>query len=641
NGHWLPFADRVLNALVLAEGSSVDETEVQRVLAPRGLLITPTNVTVMPVPEAIDDWGHYLYDASGNAVSKDTEVASPRSFRWNAPPRHFRSHNHSPSFTGLVSAGGRVFHFLDKGTFLFDKGGASQRWSLIARDAFNGGLLWKKVLEGYGQPFFEDVAGQAVRDFVWRTPLSMNRRLVAVGDRVFVALSYRGSALSILDAASGKVLHEVELGGVDEIVVDAGLAICRVRPHIPMPADEMKGQNAWAVGRKLEQEGFENPTEELRARVLDRLRAQTDERLAAVDAESGKVLWQRVAPRVAVQSLAMADGKVVYHNYEELVALDAKTGEPVWTYPCPVTERLRFGARNMLGNLLLTDGKVLWTSTTAGGGVCLELSDGKVLWKNERMGTTGGFGFPTAQRVIDGMIFRDMGSLRPDRLADGSRGDPIADLDGMLRRGHHIRCFPGKATERFLITPMRGAEFIDLHGDNHMVNDWLRGACSLGNLPANGLFYVTPDPCSCYAGARIYGFSALAPKEPAGLEAAPVPDDPTRLVRGPAYSDPTDLSDPPEPSAWSTYRAKAGRTARATCILSDRLSPLWTKKLGGDLTQATIAAGKAYVVRKDTYELYCLNLEKGETTWNRAFPAALDGPPTVVGDRLYLGSRDG
>ena len=102
NGHCLPFADRVLNALVLAKGCSVDETEVQRVLAPRGLLITPTSVTVMPVPQAIDRWTHHLYDASGNAVSKDTEVASPRSFRWNAPPRHFRSHNHSPSFTGLV-----------------------------------------------------------------------------------------------------------------------------------------------------------------------------------------------------------------------------------------------------------------------------------------------------------------------------------------------------------------------------------------------------------------------------------------------------------------------------------------------------------------------------------------------------------
>jgi hypothetical protein len=255
DGEQLPFADRVLNALVVGEGTFVDEAEARRVLAPRGLLITPGGVTRMPVPKTIDDWTHHLYDASGNAVSRDREVASPRSFRWNAPPRHFRSHNHSPSFTGLVSSGGRVFYFLDEGTFLFDKGGATERWSLVARDAFNGALLWKKPLEGYGQPYFEDVAGQAVRDFVWRTPLSMNRRLVAFGNKVYAAFSYRGSALSILDASTGEVLHEVDLGGVDEIVADQRLVICRVRPDIPMPTDEMRGENAWSVHKKLEQEG--------------------------------------------------------------------------------------------------------------------------------------------------------------------------------------------------------------------------------------------------------------------------------------------------------------------------------------------------------------------------------------------------
>ena len=142
------------------------------------------------------------------------------------------------------------------------------------------------------------------------------------------------------------------------------------------------------------------------------------------------------------------------------------------------------------------------------------------------MGTTGGFGFPTAQRVINGVIFRE--GVNPRNcmtLSDGTTA-VVPEIGDMLRRGHHIRCFPGKATERFLITPMRGAEFIDLSGaGEHMVNDWLRGACSLGQMPANGLFYVTPDPCSCYAGARIYGFHALAPREPAGLDTAPSLDD--------------------------------------------------------------------------------------------------------------------
>jgi len=139
-------------------------------------------------------WGDYLYDASGNAVSKDKEVGPPRSFRWWAPPRHLRSHNYSSSFTGLVSAGGRVFYILDEGTFLFDKGGATEKFALIARDAFNGAFLWKKALEGYGQPFYEDVSGQAVNDSIWRSPLSMNRRVVAIGERKNLVLRLTGEA---------------------------------------------------------------------------------------------------------------------------------------------------------------------------------------------------------------------------------------------------------------------------------------------------------------------------------------------------------------------------------------------------------------------------------------------------------------
>ena len=181
----LPFADRVLNALVIFDANGIPAEEQRRVLAPRGLLIELEERHLdgdgqARSPDTIDQWTHFLYDASGNAVSKDKEVASPRSFRWYAPPKHLRSHNYSSSFTGLVSAGGRLFYILDEGTFLFDKGGATEKFSLIARDAFNGALLWKKTLEGYGQPFYEDVSGQAVNDFIWRTPLSMNRRLVAV-----------------------------------------------------------------------------------------------------------------------------------------------------------------------------------------------------------------------------------------------------------------------------------------------------------------------------------------------------------------------------------------------------------------------------------------------------------------------------
>jgi len=654
DGKRLPFADRVVNAIVRVSGSGLQATgeEIARVLVPRGVAVhlqssaLSLQPSTNPVPDTIDDWTHYLYDASGNAVSRDREVAPPVSFRWWAPPRHLRSHNHGSSFTGLVTAGGRVFHFLDEGTYLFDQaqGGIANRWALVARDAFNGAFLWTRPLEGYGQRLFEDVSGQAVPDFVWRTPLSLNRRMVAQGDKVCAALSYRDGPLSILDAATGTVVREVGVGGsVDEIVAEGDLVVCRVRSEIPMPVLDRAGRSALAQEMKTKGATEEEIKSEPNRRIFEGLREQKLERVVAVDAKSGTVLWRHDGPLVSVQTLATAGGKVVFHNYEALVALDAKTGGPAWTYANPIVNRRFTGIRNLTGNLLIADGKVLWTSSATGGGVCLDLADGREIWKNPRMGTTGGFAFPTALRAIGGAIYGDSGNAT--RLADGQNAS-LPALGDMLKRGHHIRCFPGKATERYLITPQRGAEFIDLKGGNHSVNDWLRGACSLGNLPANGLFYVTPDPCSCYAGARIYGFTALAPALPAGLDAARPPDDPGRLAKGPAFGAlPSPAFRLPPSSEWPMHRQDARRTGRAGGAVSAELKSAWTRDLGGELTQATIAGGRAYVVRKDRGELVCLELADGATTWAKSFPAALDGPPTILqggaGAFLFVGVRDG
>jgi len=52
--------------------------------------------------------------------------------------------------------------------------------------------------------------------------------------------------------------------------------------------------------------------------------------------------------------------------------------------------------------------------------------------------------------------------------------------------GRHYRCYRSKATERFLLLPKRGVEFLDLAGDDHMRHDWLRAPCIYGFLPANG-----------------------------------------------------------------------------------------------------------------------------------------------------------
>jgi len=468
----------------------------------------------------------------------------------------------------------------------------------------------------------------------------MNRRIVAQNDKVYAAFGYRRSPLTIADAATGKTLHEVKLDGVDEIVARGDLVICRVRPEIPMPKGMFRNENVGQTQEQLKKDGFENPREELAGRVMDLLREQKNEQVVAVDAGSGAILWKHDAPTVGTQSLALSGDKVVFHNYEALVALDAKSGKPVWTYPCPVQKRTGLGPRNLLGNLLIADGKVLWSSSATGGGVCLALADGKELWKHPHMGTTGGFGFPTALRSVHGVVWNDY--LLGHTLADGTRVK-YPDIGDMMKRGHHIRCFAGKATEHYLILPERGAEFIDLKGDNHMPCDWFRGGCSYGLMPANGMIYGTPDPCSCYAGARIIGFFGLSAALPSGLAQSPAPDAPARLVKGPAFdSNPKSaIRNPQSTMSWPSYLQNARRTGFASTPLSPQLQTGWSSAVGGALTQATIADNKVYLVNKATYELWCLNLADGKSLWRRSFPGGLDGPPTVVGARLFIGCQDG
>jgi outer membrane protein assembly factor BamB len=97
----------------------------------------------------------------------------------------------------IVSANGRLFSILDTAPIKMAK--LRGRWQLIARDAFNGKLLWKRDIidwEPIGRPY--------------RTgPTQLHRRLVAVGDRVFATLQDNGP-VTMLDAATGETLRTYE-----------------------------------------------------------------------------------------------------------------------------------------------------------------------------------------------------------------------------------------------------------------------------------------------------------------------------------------------------------------------------------------------------------------------------------------------
>jgi SAM-dependent methyltransferase len=84
--HWrgktLPYCDNLVNLLIAEDPARIPVGEIDRVLAPNGVAYVKTGAgwikTVKPRPDAVDDWTHWLYDASGNAVSRDTVVGPPR-----------------------------------------------------------------------------------------------------------------------------------------------------------------------------------------------------------------------------------------------------------------------------------------------------------------------------------------------------------------------------------------------------------------------------------------------------------------------------------------------------------------------------------------------------------------------------------
>ncbi len=218
DGRQLPLVDNLVNLLVVSAPSSVDQQEFTRVLCPGGVAIAVatddgqriTKPFVKPRPPEMDDWTHYLYDASGNPVSRDTIVAPPRHLQWVGSPTWTRHHDHMSSFNAMVSAGGRVFYILDEG--LRAEVQLPSKWVLVARDAFNGTILWKRPLDDWQTQLWPAKSG----------PAQLPRRLVAAGDTVFVTLGL-GSPVTALDAATGGTIRTyVQTTATEEILYSDG-----------------------------------------------------------------------------------------------------------------------------------------------------------------------------------------------------------------------------------------------------------------------------------------------------------------------------------------------------------------------------------------------------------------------------------
>ncbi|MBC8874579.1 MAG: PQQ-binding-like beta-propeller repeat protein [Planctomycetes bacterium] len=621
SGTKLPYTDNLVNLVIRDVGCEIRDEEIMRVLAPGGVVLffnrqsqIENRKWIKPWPDNIDEWGHFLHDATGNAVADDSVVGPPRSLQWIAPPLWLRSHETPSGIQAPVSAGGRLFYFFDEGLIGITDERLPDSWSLVCRDAFNGKLLWKRSLESWGwrEWAYERYAGKdwlKLRSARTVVPDENQRRIVADGDRVYATLSYRGP-LSILDAATGDVITTVEATqNASEILVSDGIAVAYTR-QAPDDTAERRGTGD-AAGAAL----------------------------VAVDGQSGEVLWRHESGQIRPLALAIDNGRVVYVAGKNLVALDLKDGNELWG-----VQPKRAAPRTLVA---IDDVVLLHSGTHV---AAHDATDGKQLW--EQTGPPIGGGEVADLFVVGGLVWRGMICVtddgKPTRksqnalvvgwdLRTGEEKKRIL-VDNLRSPEHHHRCYRNKATTRYLISSFEGAEFLDFRGDNHGMNNWLRGACRNGMMPANGLLYVPPDQCFCQPGSKLLGYAAVK----AGSDAPPetLADD-QRLERGPAFGKVETGNWKLEKSEWPTFRHDAARSGATADSVPAGVAVDWKVKLDGTLTAPVAADGKLFVAKSDAHTVFALDMMSGEILWQFTAGGRVDSPPTVYKGMVLFGSADG
>ncbi len=615
SGSTLPYVDNLVNLLVAESLGEVSEQEVLRVLVPNGVALIRDadgawQKLVKPRPKDIDEWSHYLHDASGNSVANDDVVGPPRHLQWVGSPRWSRHHDRMASMSALVSSGGRMFYIMDEGSRISIQ--LPPKWKLIGRDAFNGTVLWKRDILNWQTHLWPLKSG----------PTQLSRRLVSSDDRVFVTLGY-DAPTTALDAATGETLLTYEdSAATEEIIHHDGLLFLVVRKDKAELADYVP-----VNGRVGDQAAVRQLFWNEEPRVL-----------MAFEADTGKQLWAKQS-KIAPLTLAADHDHVYFHDGVKIVSVNQRSGEMAWE-SSDVTRRENFTFN--FGPRLVVHNDVVLYAGGDGKMISLDSKTGVELWKSEH--PNSGYQSPQDLMVMHGLVWcapttsgKDTGVFtgRDPKTGEVKKEFP-PDVDTYW---FHHRCYIAKATQNYLMPSRTGIEFVDPDQEHWDIHHWVRGGCLYGVMPCNGLTYAPPHNCACYPEAKLFGFNALAPLAPT----RPIPAEVAeagRLEQGPAFGE--ELGDfAAADGDWPTYRHDPTRSGNMSSPIDGQIESKWAVKLTGRLTSPVVAGGTLFVAQIDTHTLFALDEETGEQKWTYTAGARIDSPPTIDSGRVLFGATDG
>jgi len=662
DGRHLPYGDNIVNLMVVDDVFRVSGEEIERVLVPGGIALVRSNSSLLdsstlqknqqfsrwtaykkPWPDTIGEWTHYLNNATGNMVTDDKLVGISQHLQWHAGPTYSRHHDALASMSAMTSSGGRVFYIYDEGAISLIH--RPPDWKLIARDAFNGKLLWKRDIPTWMTHLYNFRAG----------PKQLPRRLVTVGEHVYVTLGWT-APISKLDAATGETLNTYRGSeGAEELVFHNGVLMAVINePSVLIEmADGAHGY--WELAEQQE------PTAE--------------KSIIAYDAASGKKLWRKSGENLKTLSplsLCARGDRAFYHDGRKLHCINVQNGKQQWTAPFN-TEG--WFIRSYAPTIVAHEDVLLCLKWDRSCGYSIEA--GEKLWENK--GSIG-FGAPgdlfvtgdtvwtfpmrksiwrKSKRNEDGYITTGIDIPKSNFLNQAKTGVGLDVHTGEIIKEmpfahpqHHHRCYRNKASESSIFIGHSGVQVLDLESGERDVNKWVRGICQYGIMPANGYLYVPPDPCQCYQREKINGFFALSKENSIdNIDIEPV------LEKGPVYSQIQAKKDTESvlenvtgrktpvtygnSREWPTYRANISRSASTDSEIPANLEVKWQVDVGDNLTAPVVAKEKVYLADEKAYSLFCLDAHSGQRNWTYLANGPIDSPPTIYKGLVIFGCGDG
>lgn len=595
----LPYASRLADIIIadldVLGAKAPGMAELDRALAPDGVLYLRSQgawtASRPKRPAGLDDWGHFDHGPDGNPLSRDTVTGPVRQQQWVADSMPFPLQGNPAGYDpgcGLRIAGRyAILDINDAGPFSADEKTKVQNWALQGRDAWNGTPLWT----------------------VRRDAKVARKRwsLVADGNVIFTYLA-PSADLVALNVTDGKILRSFP-----------GTA--------PLQADGKVGTA-----------GPEGETACIRA-TDDALVVTANGTVRCFDKASGKPRWS------FAREGQMVLGPVVDQERKRLYGLlakrqDGRNFEGRWPVSKSVTA---------LVALDLTTGKIVWectgvsseeiNSVTKGAERKIRRSPGQIVICGDKVvvfgsaAISGGEGpyIGTVDAAQGRLLFSDDAPFRKNYnvasynalVRDGAvwfagaftnlwHYDPATGKsENALTYGWNQRCTRMTATPNWLLFGQSAWYGKDLIGEQIPV---ARSGCALGNIPANGMTYFTPNACRCIAMVR--GFHAMT-GEPS---AAPVADAERTTKDGrpiaPVSSPADKIPDGPIAQDW-----------RKTPLLLAATTP-------------PVTAGDLQIVA--AVQQHRLEARRGNAlVWTAMADARISGDPLVVGDTVLYGAHDG